>query len=113
MDDQPKDGVETQPKKPKMTPEEALERAEQRQVKAALAVQKAREALRKKENRRKYELGGLIVKAGLKDEQNELILGILMNGFFYLKKNREEAEKQFKKLGFDKIKSDEQKKDLN
>jgi hypothetical protein len=110
MNDQPKDKVDKQPKKPKMTPEEVLEKAEQRQVKAALAVQKAREALRKKENRRKYELGGLIVKAGLKDESNELILGVLMYGFFSLKKNREECEKQFKKIGIEKIKNDEQKK---
>lgn len=105
MDDQPND----QPKKPKRTPEEILEKAEQRQVKAALAVQKAREVLRKKENRRKYELGGLIVKAGLVDESNDLILGVLMYGVLALEKNHEEWEKRFKKLGIEKIKNDEKK----
>ena len=110
MKEQAQDQTEEQAKKVKRTAEEILKRAQERQMKATLAVQKAKEVIRKKENRRKYELGGLVVKAGLVDESNELILGILMYGFRALKKNRKECEGQFEKLGLEKIKIDEQKK---
>lgn len=35
---------------------------------------------RKKDTREKIALGGLVLKAGLQAEQQELLLGLLMNG---------------------------------
>ncbi|MGV1768243.1 type IV conjugative transfer system coupling protein TraD [Rhizobium rhizogenes] len=45
---------------------------------------------RKKETREKIELGGLIVKAGLRDEKRALLLGLLIDASHRVKGNEAE-----------------------
>lgn len=45
---------------------------------------------RKKDTREKIELGGLIVKAGLRYEKRALLLGLLLEGAQRLKNNEAE-----------------------
>jgi hypothetical protein len=45
---------------------------------------------RKKDTREKIELGGLIVKAGLRYEKRSLLLGLLLEGAMRLKANEAE-----------------------
>jgi len=45
---------------------------------------------RKKDTREKIELGGLIVKAGLRYEKRALLLGLLLEGAMLLKANEAE-----------------------
>lgn len=46
-------------------------------ARSALALNRETERLRKADTRRKIQLGGLIVKAGLSEEASNVILGLL------------------------------------
>jgi hypothetical protein len=48
---------------------------------------------RKKDTREKIELGGLIVKAGLRYEKRSLLLGLLLEGAMRLKANEAERSR--------------------
>ncbi|MEZ5784541.1 MAG: type IV conjugative transfer system coupling protein TraD [Rhizobiaceae bacterium] len=48
---------------------------------------------RKKDTREKIELGGLIVKAGLRYEKRVLLLGLLLEGAMRLKTNEAERSR--------------------
>jgi len=48
---------------------------------------------RKKDTREKIELGGLIVKAGLRYEKRALLLGLLLEGAMRLKANEAERSR--------------------
>jgi len=48
---------------------------------------------RKKDTREKIELGGLIVKAGLRYEKRALLLGLLLEGAMRLKTNEAERSR--------------------
>lgn len=48
---------------------------------------------RKKDTREKIELGGLIVKAGLRFEKRALLLGLLIDAAERLKANGEERDR--------------------
>ncbi|NTH81463.1 type IV conjugative transfer system coupling protein TraD [Agrobacterium rhizogenes] len=48
---------------------------------------------RKKDTREKIELGGLIVKAGLRYEKRALLLGLLIDGSRRLKGDEEERSR--------------------
>lgn len=48
---------------------------------------------RKKDTREKIELGGLIVKAGLRYEKRALLLGLLIDGADRLTRNEMERER--------------------
>lgn len=48
---------------------------------------------RKKDTREKIELGGLIVKAGLRYEKRALLLGLLLEGVMRLKANEAERSR--------------------
>jgi len=48
---------------------------------------------RKKDTREKIELGGLIVKAGLRYEKRALLLGLLLEGAQRLKTNEAERSR--------------------
>jgi Conjugal transfer protein TraD len=55
---------------------------------------------RKADTRQKILLGGLVVKAGLRDIDANVILGILMDGFSKIQGNESEyAVQYFKNLG--------------
>ncbi|TAE80285.1 MAG: conjugal transfer protein TraD [Alphaproteobacteria bacterium] len=55
---------------------------------------------RKTDTRQKILLGGLVVKAGLRDVDANIILGILTDGFSKIQgKDSEYALQYFKKLG--------------
>ena len=58
-------------------PKTPLDKLKQQRARLATKEQALRHKIRKAENRRKYELGGLIVKAGLKDTPNDILLGAL------------------------------------
>lgn len=72
----------------RMTPEERLEKITKKRTKLAEEEAKIRAALRKKEDNLKHELGGLVLKAGLRGESKNVILGILVSGFQVLEKSR-------------------------
>lgn len=72
----------------RMTPEERLEKITKKRTKLAEEEAKIRAALRKKEDNLKHELGGLVLKAGLREESKNVILGILISGFQGLDKHR-------------------------
>jgi hypothetical protein len=72
----------------RMTPEERLEKITKKRTKLAEEEAKIRAALRKKEDNLKHELGGLVLKAGLREESKNVILGILVSGFQVLEKSR-------------------------
>jgi hypothetical protein len=44
-----------------------------------MSLSRAREQLRKEDTRHKIELGGLVIKAGLGDEDRAVILGALLD----------------------------------
>lgn len=48
---------------------------------------------RKKDTREKIELGGLIVKAGLRFEKRALLLGLLMDGASRVKEDSAERDR--------------------
>ncbi|MBB4576883.1 MULTISPECIES: type IV conjugative transfer system coupling protein TraD [Rhizobium] len=48
---------------------------------------------RKKDTREKIELGGLIVKAGLRDEKRALLLGLLIDAAARLKEDAQERSR--------------------
>lgn len=56
-----------------------LKRERQRENRLTLNLAFQREKLRKADIRRKIQLGGLIVKAGLADESSALVLGLLLD----------------------------------
>lgn len=58
--------------------ETPLDKLKQQRARLATKEQALRHKIRKAENRRKYELGGLVVKAGLKETSNDLLLGALI-----------------------------------
>jgi hypothetical protein len=51
---------------------------------------------RKKDTREKIQLGGLIVKAGLRYEKRALILGLLIEGNVRIKANSAERDRVLK-----------------
>lgn len=64
----------------KNTPEEELQLAQQRKNRAIAAEKRAREKIRKADQRVKCELGGLATKAGLKETDRKTVFGILCFG---------------------------------
>lgn len=54
-----------------------------------------RERLRKAETRRKIQLGGLIVKAGLEEEPSNILLGLLCDA----KNNLSHEKERWRQLG--------------
>ena len=67
--------------KTKLTAEERLKKIEQKRAKLAEEAAKIRKEARKKEASVKMKLGGLVWKAGLIDQPDSVILGILVAGF--------------------------------
>jgi hypothetical protein len=65
----------------KLTAEERLKKIEQKRAKLAEEAAKIRKDARKKEASVKMKLGGLVWKAGLQDQPDNVILGILVAGF--------------------------------
>lgn len=67
-----------------------------------MALSRARQAMRKEDTRRKIELGGLVIKAGLDQEDKAVLLGMLIDAFEQLQGeagNRLRA--QWKRAGTD------------
>lgn len=58
--------------------ETPLDKLKQQRARLATKEQALRHKIRKAENRRKYELGGLVVKAGLKETSNDILLGAFL-----------------------------------
>lgn len=75
--------------KSKLTAEERLKKIEQKRAKLAEEAAKIRKEARKKEASVKMKLGGLVWKAGLQDQPDNVILGILVAGFEKLEAERE------------------------
>ena len=67
--------------KAKLTAEERLKKIDQKRAKLAEEAAKIRKEARKKEASVKMKLGGLVWKAGLQDQPDNVILGILVAGF--------------------------------
>ena len=67
--------------KTKLTAEERLKKIEQKRAKLADEAAKIRKEARMKEASVKMKLGGLVWKAGLQDQPDNVILGILIAGF--------------------------------
>ena len=67
--------------KAKLTAKERLKKIEQKRAKLAEEAAKIRKDARKKEASIKMKLGGLVWKAGLQDQPDDVILGILVAGF--------------------------------
>ena len=67
--------------KAKLTADERLKKIEQKRAKLAEEAAKIRKEARKKEANVKMKLGGLVWKAGLQDQPDNVILGILVAGF--------------------------------
>lgn len=67
-------------KRAKLTPEEELEKIRQAQSKLGIKAARLQATMRKQADRRKYELGGLVVKSGLEalGLDNETLLGMFM-----------------------------------
>ena len=95
-------------KRKKLTPEEELEKIRQSQSKLGIRAARLRDKLRREADRRKYEIGGLAVKAGIEDWDNDVILGVLVNAHSAGKQTAQ-IEK-WRKLGQEKVAADEQKK---
>ena len=74
--------------KVKLTAEERLKKIEQKRAKLAEEAAKIRKDARKKEASVKMKLGGLVWKAGLQDQPDNVILGILVAGFKKLEAER-------------------------
>jgi len=85
----------------KLTPEEQLQLAQQRKNRAIIAENKAKEQLRKAEQRIKYELGGLAVKAGCKGLDLKTVFGALCFASAMLRDHPagKEVEDYFQRLG--------------
>ena len=78
--------------KTKLTAEERLKKIEQKRAKLAEEAAKIRKEARKKEANVKMKLGGLVWKAGLQDQPDNVILGILVAGFEKLEAERDSFE---------------------
>lgn len=74
--------------KAKLTAEERLKKIEQKRAKLAEEAAKIRKDARKKEASVKMKLGGLVWKAGLQEQPDNVILGILVAGFEKLEVER-------------------------
>lgn len=74
--------------KAKLTAKERLKKIEQKRAKLAEEAAKIRKDARKKEASIKMKLGGLVWKAGLQDQPDNVILGILVAGFEKLETER-------------------------
>ena len=74
--------------KAKLTADERLKKIEQKRAKLAEEAAKIRKETRKKEANVKMKLGGLVWKAGLIDQPDNVILGILVAGFEKLEAER-------------------------
>jgi|GEM_PF-5711817 len=74
--------------KAKLTAEERLKKIEQKRAKLAEEAAKIRKEARKKEASVKMKLGGLVWKAGLQEQPDNVILGILVAGFEKLEVER-------------------------
>lgn len=59
-----------------------------------MSLARARERLRKEDTRHKIELGGLVIKAGLGDEDKAVILGALLDAASTIKGPNGTAEKE-------------------
>lgn len=65
-----------------------------------MSLARSREALRKADTRHKIELGGLVIKAGLGDEDKAVILGALMEAARSLQNDHSgTARKRLKRAG--------------
>ena len=89
--------------KTKLTAAERLKKIEQKRAKLAEEAAKIRKEARKKEASVKMKLGGLIWKAGLQDQPDNVILGILVAGFEKLETERG----AFEAIGRKKFENDE------
>ena len=87
--------------KVKLTPEEQLKRALERKNRAIAAENRAKTQLRKAEQRIKYELGGLAVKAGFKGFPLKTVFGSLCFASAMLRVHPagKEVEDYFQRLG--------------
>jgi len=74
--------------KAKLTAEERLKKIDQKRAKLAEEAAKIRKEARKKEASVKMKLGGLVWKAGLQNQPDNVILGILVAGFKKLEAER-------------------------
>lgn len=72
----------------RLSAEERLKKIEQKRSRLADEAAKIRASQRKNEANIKIKLGGLVWKAGLKDEADNVILGILVLGFQTMVNNR-------------------------
>ncbi|BAH74948.1 conjugal transfer protein TraD [Solidesulfovibrio magneticus] len=95
-------------KRKKLTPEEELEKIRQSQSKLGIRAARLRDKLRREADRRKYEIGGLAVKAGIEDWDNDVILGVLVYAYG-AGKQAAQIEK-WRKIGQEKVAADEQRK---
>lgn len=65
-----------------------------------MSLARARDDWRKADTRRKIRLGGLVIKAGLDDESEAVILGVLLDAVANLQgPNDSEARKRFQEVG--------------
>lgn len=65
-----------------------------------MSLARTRELLRKEDTRRKIELGGLVVKAGLGDEDRAVILGALLEAVSALQgPNGPDERRRLKEVG--------------
>lgn len=65
-----------------------------------MSLARARDDWRKADTRRKIRLGGLVIKAGLDDESEAVILGVLLDAAANLQgPNGSEARKRFEEVG--------------
>lgn len=85
----------------KLTPEEQLKRALERKNRAIASENRAKAQLRKAEQRIKYELGGLAVKAGFKGLSLKTVFGSLCFASAMLRVHPagKEVEDYFQRLG--------------
>lgn len=85
----------------KLTPEEQLQLAQKRKNRAIVAENRAKAQLRKAEQRIKYELGGLAVKAGFKGLPLKTVFGSLYFASAMLRVHPagKEVEDYFQRLG--------------
>ena len=84
--------------KAKLTADERLKKIEQKRAKLAEEAAKIRKDARKKEASVKMKLGGLVWKAGLNNQPDNVILGILVSGYEKLETECEAFEEKKQNL---------------
>jgi len=105
-------------KKLKVAPEDALEKVLRRRAKLDAKAAELRVSIRKREDRKKHMLGGLVVKAGLQDISQNVILGIMVAGARRLALEKDGdidsqgALKSFENLGREKFEQDEKAREV-